>query len=228
MFHHTGIIGNSPAPLAEAYGTCYDTAVYSSCTYQSGPNYFLLCPYGTNPCTSNTNALPVCCPESNTCYLNKTDNVLECKAPAAPSACGTQMCGASDSCCNDDATGYRCYDSTKYVCTHNPFGNTSLCPTNERACGAACYNSTEYWYVCLLVGCLVVWLVRWLVGVVLMSAPACMSVVIVVVIVIVIVIVFISAFILIDFFSVAVHHRASLKRIFVVLMTIKKWCCSLC
>ena len=67
MFHHTGIIGNSPAPLAEAYGTCYDTAVYSSCTYQSGPNYFLLCPYGTNPCTSNTNALPVCCPESNTC-----------------------------------------------------------------------------------------------------------------------------------------------------------------
>jgi len=59
-------------------------------------------------------------------------------------SCGNYVCPSSNQCCNDQATGYRCYDSSLYQCIANDLGTFTLCGADDDACGTTCYDPTKY------------------------------------------------------------------------------------
>jgi len=150
-----GDVWGAPAGSYDLFGVCYDPTVYT-CTYQPDPNYWVLCPNSNTTVCVNPDANllvePICCANADTCQLvmaadpTTAESTLRCVPPtSAPLPCGTINCLLpGDMCCDDDLTGYRCYDPTNYICAANPLGNTLLCPAGTRACGSDCYEESQY------------------------------------------------------------------------------------
>jgi len=129
-----GVISNRTVP----YGTCYPLNSYNCI---SNLNSYTLCDSENYNLCSLPN-FATCCPKTSLCQYNITSDFTWCKPEATSCDCAPE-----ESCCNDDFTGYRCYNSTLFDCPSNPItGGNTLCPAGDLPCGFQCYDPE--WYCC--------------------------------------------------------------------------------
>jgi len=150
-FCQGSVFGDSSRVTGEdTFGTCFDTSK-GSCTYNPGPNLWIVCPNGFTACESSS--FYTCCNSSQVCTSTQANSYPVCSAAssvapssAQPAPSASNICAGkcgSQACCPTPA-GSQCYDSANYGCPSDSLGNSYLCPKGLSTCAGACYDSTKY------------------------------------------------------------------------------------